>query len=67
MKQFRKALIGCLLVLVLSSVTACGSRDNDNANDKNNATENGNGTTNNGTTNNGTTNNGTTNLSLIHI
>ncbi len=28
MKQFKKILVGCLLVLALSSITACGTRDN---------------------------------------
>ena len=49
MKQFKKILVGCLLVLALSSITACGTRDNGDNNDNNDTTENGNGTTTNGT------------------
>ena len=45
MKQFKKILVGCLLVLALSSITACGTRDIGDNNDNNDTTENGIGTT----------------------
>ena len=45
MKQFKKILVGCLLVLVLSSVTACGTNDNADNNNGTNADD----ATNNGT------------------
>ena len=38
MKQLKKVLMGCLLILVLSSVTACGNNDNTDNNTDNDTT-----------------------------
>ena len=58
MKQFKKILVGCLLVLALSSVTACGNNDDRN---NNNTTENGNETTDKNDSNGTNDTNGTNN------